>query len=279
MSQMDSMTTIDSMNQTNPIDSLIKDSIHKSIKKSNLKNLQSLANNLEISIKNELNKNKVKTTLIQEIQSKFNQLTNQSIINNIKIKKINLGIDIRVKDLLNNNISIDAIINTGICLDLQVFFDQNSDYKNLFNNICDLTMKNHKVTSINCQPSECQGLYILTIGKNGIDYIVKLGSFAESQGMSKRIGSFGGGCYETGSLTNKWFQEFISKAFKEGYNSKFTYFNKKQEKISITDLNNKEIFIIPYVIRPLETQLFQKYHESNNNIAPIFGSNCLKLGN
>lgn len=276
---MDSMTTIDSMNQTNPIDSLIKDSIHKSIKKSNLKNLQSLANNLEISIKNELNKNKVKTTLIQEIQSKFNQLTNQSIINNIKIKKINLGIDIRVKDLLNNNISIDAIINTGICLDLQVFFDQNSDYKNLFNNICDLTMKNHKVTSINCQPSECQGLYILTIGKNGIDYIVKLGSFAESQGMSKRIGSFGGGCYETGSLTNKWFQEFISKAFKEGYNSKFTYFNKKQEKISITDLNNKEIFIIPYVIRPLETQLFQKYHESNNNIAPIFGSNCLKLGN
>jgi hypothetical protein len=279
MSQMDSMIPIDSINQTNPIDSLIKESIHKSIKKSNLNSLQNLAINLEISIKNELNKNKVKTTLIQEIQSKFNQLTNQDIINNIKIKKINLGIDIRVKDLLNNNISIDAIINTGICLDLQVFFDQNSDYKNLFNNICDLTMKNHTVTSINCLPIECQGLYILTIGKNGIDYIVKLGSFAESQGMSKRIASFGGGCYETGSLTNKWFQEFISKAFKEGYNSKLTYFNKKQEKISITDLNNKEILIIPYVIRPLETQLFKKYHECNNNIAPIFGSNCLKPRN
>ena len=119
-----------------------------------------------------------------------------------------------------------------------------------------------------------QGLYIHTIEKNGIDYITKLGSFAESQGMFKRICSFGGGNYETGSATNKWFQEFVKKALNEGYSSKFTYYNKIQEKIIINGLDG-EMEMMPYVMRPLESQLFHKYNKSNYNIPPIFGSNCL----
>ena len=134
---------------------------------------------------------------------------------------------------------------------------------------------NDTIKSMNCIPVEGQGLYILTISKNNIDYIVKLGSFAESQGMYKRICSFGGGNYETGSLTNKWFQRFIKKALMQGYTSKFTYYNKIQEKIIINNLDGDTIEMMPYVMRPLETELFKKYNNTNCNIPPIFGSNCL----
>ena len=92
--------------------------------------------------------------------------------------------------------------------------------------------------------------------------------------MFKRICSFGGGNHETGSATNKWFQRFIKKALAEGYTSKFTYYNKVQEKIIIDSLDG-EMEMTPYVMRPLETQLFKKYNVSNSNIPPIFGSNCL----
>jgi len=284
MSQMDSMNPMDPIpalnqidfkNQIDTMNNIFKNSIHKSIKKSNLANLKKLAMNLKISMKNELDKNKVKHILIQEIQTKLNALSNQEILDNIKETNISF-IEIRVKDLLSNNINIDTLINTGICLDLKVFFENNPSLKNKFNNTCDLIQKNTTVTSNNCQSIECQGLYILTIHKNETDYIVKFGAFAESQGMSKRIASFGGGNYETGSATNQWFQAFIKKAFGEGYTSKFTYYNHVQDKININDLDCQDKLVTPFVIRSLETQLFQKYYKSNNNIGPIFGSNCYK---
>ena len=61
----------------------------------------------------------------------------------------------------------------------------------------------------------------------------------------------------------------------QGYTSKFTYYNKIQEKIKVENLDGGETEIIPYVIRPLETELFEKYISANSNIPPIFGSNCL----
>jgi len=184
---------------------------------------------------------------------------------------------IEVKKLLEHEIPLQRIIDSQICLPLNVFLEQNPCLQRLFISSCDLVNENNTIKSNNCQVEECQGLYALTISPDGLtDYIVKLGSFAETQGLSKRITSFGGGNYETGSLTNKWFQRFIKRAIADGYSAKFTYFNNSvQKKIMVQDLNGEEIEMMPYVMRPLETQLFTKYSESNDRIPPIFGSNCL----
>lgn len=93
--------------------------------------------------------------------------------------------------------------------------------------------------------------------------------------MSNRIKSFGGGCYSTGSRTNQWFQKFIGKAIQ----CKFYYYENIQKSIQTMGLKNKLLKIIPYIIRPLETELFDIYLKTNHNIPPIFGSNCTNSTN
>jgi len=260
------------------INKLLNDTISKKLKKVKIKELNTLACILNIEpFKITTNgKNKTKKTkaeLARDIESMLKSLSNKEIIE--KMKESTIGIDIEVKNILKYNIDIDELIDLDICLPLQKFFEKNPSIPERFNSTCDLTLECETIKSHNCVPCVIQGLYILTISKNSIDYIVKLGSYAESQGMKSRIGSFGGGKYETGSLTNKWFQEFIKKALEQGYTSKFTYYNRFQEKITIENLDGKSILMTPYVMRPLETELFKKYSTTNYNIPPIFGSNCL----
>jgi len=256
---------------------LLKDTIYKKLKKLKLESLIALANILNIEVTkikpNGKIQNKNKTDLLNDIECAIKSLSSREIVEKIKIS--NIGIEIEVKHILDYDIDIDELIDLNLCLTLQRFFEENPVIQPNFSNSCDLINISDTIKSNNCIPVEVQGLYILTISKNDIDYIVKLGSFAESQGMYKRICSFGGGNYETGSLTNKWFQRFIKKALEQGYTSKFTYYNRFQEKIIINNLDGETIEMTPYVMRPLETELFKKYNNTNRNIPPIFGSNCL----
>ena len=261
---------------------LVVDSICNKLKKAKMSELVNVAKILHVEllkIKDGKECKKVKKDLILEIKSVIKTLPTEEIIE--KTKSTELAIEIEVKDILKKDINIDELLCLDIVLTLQKFFEENPGIQQLFNNTCDLvnvpdttnTIKS-TIKSTNCTPMIVQGLYILTIGKNNIDYIVKLGSFAESQGMSKRISSFAGGNYVTGSLTNKWFQEFIKRALIEGYTSKFTYYNRIQEKILISDLDGGTKEMMPYVMRPLESDLFTKYNNTNGLIPPIFGSNC-----
>lgn len=261
----------------NNINDYINEAFNKKLETLKTPQLTILANELNIEInKIKINgniKKKIKKELLQDINYKIKCLSCQERID--LIKKTKIGIELEVKHILNKNIDIDELININVCLPLDKFLQENPNINTLFTNTCNLVNINNSIKSENCLPNEVQGLYILTICKNNINYIVKLGSFAESQGMYKRICSFGGGNYDTGSLTNKWFQAFIKKAIEKGYSSKFTYYNKIQEKILIDNLDGEKIEMMPYVIRPLETELFRKYNMTNNNIPPIFGSNCL----
>lgn len=252
---------------------LLLNTVNKKLKKLKSEQLTNLADILHIKNKNEKNKTKTKTELLNDIECMISSLPNEAIIETMRNSKI--GIEIEVKHLLDNNINIDELISLNVCLTLQQFFEDNPVIQPLFNNTCDLINVNDTIKSNNCIPVEAQGLYILTITKNDTDYIVKLGSFAESQGMHKRICSFGGGNYETGSATNKWFQRFIKRALEQGYTSKFSYYNRAQDKILINNLDGESTQMTPYVMRPLETELFKKYNHTNCNIPPIFGSNCL----
>jgi hypothetical protein len=271
-------TQIESIVEEKMVDKLLKDTIYKKLKKQNVESLNTLANNLNIEVK-EIKPNgkiqkKKRINLLNDIECVIKSLSSREKVEKMKIS--NIGIEIEVKHILDYDIDINEFISLGLCLPLQRFFEENPDLQADFTNSCDLINISDTIKSNNCNPVEVQGLYILTISKNDIDYIVKLGSFAESQGMYKRICSFGGGNYETGSLTNKWFQRFIKKALEQGYTSKFTYYNRYQEKIIINNLDGEPIEMIPYVMRPLETELFIKYYNTNNNIPPIFGSNCCK---
>ena len=260
------------MENITTIGNLINSSIDKRIKSLTFGDLCKVAEELELSTKTD-KKNKKKAALYGEILELVNNLPTSRQVD--IIKKSGIGLELEVKTILENNIDIDSLIASKVCLELSVLMEENRCFRESFVNVCDLQVVHDNVKSTNCIPFEVQGLYILSISKNDIDYVVKLGSFAESQGMFKRICSFGGGNYETGSATNKWFQRFIKKAIAEGYTSKFTYFNKIQEKITIVDLDGNQTDMMPYVMRPLESQMFQKYNNTNNNIPPIFGSNCL----
>jgi hypothetical protein len=259
------------------LDTIIRESIkHRIEKQLNLDPLQRLAEALGLEIHKAAGtgkkpKKKTKRELIGDILSKFETTAVQEQIQCMKDTKA--GFELEVKLLLD--VDIDAIIKAGVCLPLHEFLEAHPGVKSKFTNACDLKNVNDTIKSSNCMVHKVQGLYILVICKDGVEYIVKLGSFAESQGMFERIKSFGGGNYETGSATNKWFQRFIKKALAEGYTSRFMYYNKLQEKILISGLDDEQLETIPYVIRQLETNLFKKYNESNSNIPPIFGSNCL----
>lgn len=249
----------------------------KALKKVKTEVIKRLANELELVLIDPTKgkKAKGKTELIEEIKAKVSSVDEKTLID--IARRMGLPMEVEVKKLLEFEIPLQRIIDSQICLPLNVFMEENPDVQDKFSLTCDLVNDNNTIKSKNCKPEEVQGLYILTICPDGItDYIVKLGSFAETQGLSKRITSFGGGNYETGSLTNKWFQRFIKRTIGEGWTAKFTYFNNvAQQKIMVKDLNGEEIEMMPYVMRPLESQLFRKYSESNNGIPPIFGSNCL----
>lgn len=259
------------------LDTIINESIkHRIEKQLKAEQLQRLAEALGLEIHKataagKKPKPKTKPELIGDILAKFETTAVQEQVQCMKDTKA--GFELEVKLLLD--VDIDAIIKAGVCLPLHEFLEAHPGVKSKFTNTCDLENVNDNIKSSNCIPQEVQGLYILVICKDGVEYIVKLGSFAESQGMFKRICSFGGGNYETGSATNKWFQRFIKKALAEGYTSRFIYYNKLQEKILISGLDDEQLETIPYVIRQLEANLFKKYNESNSNIPPIFGSNCL----
>jgi hypothetical protein len=257
------------------LDTIIRKLIkHRIEKKLNLDPLQRLAKVLGIELHKAAGKKpkpKTKKDLIGDILANFETTAVQGQVQCMKDTKA--GFKLEVKHLFD--VDIDAIIKAGVCLPLHAFLEAHPGVKSKFTNSCDLKNVNNTIKSSNCVAHEVQGLYILVICKDGVEYIVKLGSFAESQGMFERIKSFGGGNYETGSPTNKWFQRFIKKALAEGYTSRFIYHDKLQEKILISGLDDEQLKITPYVIRPLETDLFKKYNESNSNIPPIFGSNCL----
>lgn len=252
------------------MEEIINNAINKSLNKAKCDSLKEIANNLGIDM-GKLKKQDIVQKVKEEIKSK-------SISQRINIlKQSSIPFAIHVKDIINNEIPIDEIIRLGICLNLTELL-KSCDLSTKFTNECNLENKDDKIISPGCVDKKVQGLYLLTIRKqdHDVDYIVKIGSFAESQGMKKRIDSFGGGNYETGSATNKWFQAFIKMAIEQGYTAKFTYYLiERQTKITIYDLFDRELEMMPYITRPLETQLFEKYHELNHNISPIFGANCL----
>lgn len=264
------MSSIELLNE------LFRKAFHTTVKKATCLKINEISSILDISlfIESQNKKKKTKGVLTNEIKD---QIEGKECAELCEIaKRVKLPIEIEVKEILKHNIEVKTVIDSGICLPLDIFLHENQCLRELFTTECDLYNVNNVVKSNNCVPHVIQGLYILAIGKENNYSIVKLGSFAETQGLYKRIMSFGGGNYETGSLTNKWFQQFIKKVLAEGFTAKFVYFNNtRQEKICIKDLNGNDIEMMPYIMRPLETQLFEKYRDTNNNIPPIFGSNCL----
>ena len=263
--------------QQQGLDDLVKKSYVKQMKTLKVNQLEKLATQLGIDRMNsdggkKFSKSEMTDKIITELQKKE---TKDAIT---VLRQTDTGFALEVKDLLDNNVDIGQIIESGICARLDQFLEAEPSIQARFVNVCDLMIGNDKketVTSKNCVGKKVQGLYMLTIEKDGISHIVKMGSFAETQGMKSRITSFGGGCHDTGSATNKWFQRFMKKALNDGYTGRFVYYeNEEQTAIQTTDLDGNNITMIPYVMRPKETQLFNKYSHFNNNIPPIFGSNC-----
>jgi hypothetical protein len=233
-----------------------------------------ISKKLDLEIKNRMTKREIFNLILPQLKT----LKNNEIIDILKESNISSNkIKIEVKNLLSKNININTLIESGCCLTLQDFFEQNIILKKKFLNTCNLINVNNKIVGSDIKCKKIQGLYILSIKKkdDNKDYIIKLGSFAESQGMKKRLESFGGGNYDTGSSTNKWFQNFLKKVIEENYTVKMTYYEYEMNKIEITGLNDKTKEVTPYVIREVETELFNMYLSSNSQIAPIFGSNCL----
>lgn len=235
--------------------------------------LLNLSKKINLEIQNKMTKKEIFNLILTKLKT----LKNDEIIDILKESNISNKIKIEVKNILSKNINTDNLIKSGCCLTLQDFFEQNGNIKKKFVNECNLININNKIVSIDVKCKLVQGLYILSIRKKDDikDYIIKLGSFAESQGMKKRLDSFGGGNYDTGSATNKWFQNFLKKAIEENYTAKMTYYEYEPEKIEIQGLNDNIKKVTPYVIRELETDLFNIYLTYNSQIAPIFGCNCL----
>ena len=250
---------------------MLKTSCMKRIKKLKKEQLEKLAETLGVNV----NKQKM-SIMVDNINTELQKMESDGIME--VLRHTDTGVEMEVKELLANDIEIGEIIESGICARLDKFLEAEPNIAKGFVNVCDLMIGNDKketVTSNNCVGKKVQGLYMLTIEKDGISHIVKMGSFAETQGMKSRITSFGGGCHDTGSATNKWFQRFMKKALNDGYTGRFVYYeNVEQTKIQTTDLDGNTITMMPYVMRPKETQLFNKYNRFNNNIPPIFGSNC-----
>lgn len=206
-------------------------------------------------------------------------------IERLKLYKKHFIYEIYIKDIIKYNIAFSLLTENNICLKLNKLLNfkrNNILIKKLFTNTIYLSYSNNKIIPNNesdhnlnsfSLPSilslKKQGLYLLCVDK----FIVKIGSFSESQGIGGRINSFNGGRYDSGSITNKWFQQFIRECLINNLTCYFkVYFHDIEEmKINIFGLDT---LIIPYVIRKFETELFSIYLTLNNNIPPIFGKNC-----
>jgi len=206
-------------------------------------------------------------------------------IERLKLYKKHFIYEIYIKDIIKYNIPFSLLTENNICLKLNKLLNfkrNNILIKKLFTNTIYLSYSNNKIIPNNesdhnlnsfSLPSilslKKQGLYLLCVDK----FIVKIGSFSESQGIGGRINSFNGGRYDSGSITNKWFQQFIRECLINNLTCYFkVYFHDIEEmKINIFGLDT---LIIPYVIRKFETELFSIYLTLNNNIPPIFGKNC-----
>jgi hypothetical protein len=202
-------------------------------------------------------------------------------IERIKLYKKYFVYEIYIKDIIKNNIPFSLLTENRICLKLNKLLNfkrNNILIKKLFTNTIYLSYSNNKIIPSNESNSfslhsilslKKQGLYLLCIDK----FIVKIGSFSESQGIGGRLNSFNGGRYDTGSITNKWFQHFIRECLLNNLSCYFKvyFYDIEEMKINIFGIDK---FIIPYVIRKFETELFNIYLNLNNNIPPIFGKNC-----
>lgn len=256
---------------------ILKKNIFKSINTNKLNPLKYACLKLTLNVTQQGRIKKI--TYKNKLTHHFESITNSEELVK-ELKKSNLGIKLSMKEFLKENISVDTIIKSDICLTNQQFINTYPLANSKFNQTCSLYINEDGSKSVvkskDCIHVVIQGLYKLIIEKNNESYIVKLGSFAETQGMSKRITSFGGGNYDTGSLTNKWFQEFIKHSISSGYSARFEYYNKDVNTTTITNLDDEEEQILPYVMRTLENALFKKYIQNNANIPPIFGANSFK---
>jgi hypothetical protein len=202
-------------------------------------------------------------------------------IERIKLYKKYFVYEIYIKDIIKNNIPFSLLTENRICLKINKLLNfkrNNILIKKLFTNTIYLSYSNNKIIPSNESNSfslhsilslKKQGLYLLCIDK----FIVKIGSFSESQGIGGRLNSFNGGRYDSGSITNKWFQHFIRECLLNNLSCYFKvyFYDIEEMKINIFGIDK---LIIPYVIRKFETELFNIYLNLNNNIPPIFGKNC-----
>ena len=253
--------------------SIIMSSLHENVLGSAKQAVNSATRNTLVSLASQMGletdgkKTEVKNRILEELPTK----STTQVVEYFRSSAI--GFKYKLKSV--HELTVEELVNSGICLPLDTLFNVHPTLTERFTKECSLVNTNNNITSMNCVKKTIQGLYILSISVNGIDYIVKLGSFAQSQGLFMRICSFGGGNYETGSSTNKLFQWFIKKTIDEGHSAKFTYYEHAQLSVSTVDLTGDTIIVIPDVIRHQESTLFRMYNEAGGNISPIFGSNCL----
>jgi hypothetical protein len=269
-----------------------RDIIQMFFKKGSLKlqlyKLQGLAKKLGIPITKGKNKNgKSKKRTIKELQNDIkNKCNNNPELINILVLDPNVPNPLRIKKLPLG--LIVPYVNSNLVLREDDFLEYKSErgdkYRDIFIHKIPLIIKDTKngtgtkVTAV-ADVNSCiieQGIYLLSVkNEKGKWVIVKIGSFAETQGMSKRIQSFGGGNYVTGSATNKWFQKTIKYLISFGLECHFTYYLKYVKPIIDDDpMYDKPQEIKPYLIRRVETKAFEVHNRLNNGNCPIFGENC-----
>jgi len=282
------MTTQNTNNMNTPISKYVAKQYIANMKWNKLKlsTLKNIANILSINTattektKKGTFKSKTKNVLSRDIADVAND--NPSVI----IFNEDIRNPLRIKDFFICEEEMLNFINGPIPLKEEDFLNFKTKrghvFRDIFNYKLDLVIKNTRTgTTVTANGDDNskkieQGVYLLSVkNSNDIWVIIKIGSFAETQGMSKRIQSFGGGNHETGSATNKWFQKAI-KYFKScGVECRFTYRLKFVKNIIDDDpMYDEPKEIKPYLIREAETRAFEVHNLLNHGNCPIFGENC-----
>lgn len=246
-------------------------------------NIKNLATSININLNDST---KVKKKTLKHLENEiYNKIDFNTLVNNP-----NIQINLKVKDVLFSTNLITEYINSQIPCRLQQFLSFNN-MNDIFDNHLDLhCSKISKETQLpivyktsykknETDPEflkKSQGLYLLTLENNQKEWIiVKIGSFAESQGLKGRLDSFGGGNYETGSITNKWFQQFC-KIILIDLNLKMKmYYHVWNQPIQTIQHPLQTLDMTCYIMRPYESICFDIYRKINNYNEPLFGSNCL----
>ncbi len=233
-------------------------------------------------------KSKTKNVLIHDIQFllKLDECKGKHFDSSVIILNQNIRNPLRIKDFFSFKPEMFDFINGSIPLLEEEFLNFTTKrgvaYRDIFNYQLNLVVKDTKNgTTVTAIPDENskkieQGVYLLSVKNQFHQWvIIKIGSFAETQGMSKRIQSFGGGNHETGSATNKWFQRAIKYFISCELECRFTY-RLKFVKNTIDDdpMYDEPEEIKPYYIRKAETRAFEVHNLLNNGNCPIFGENC-----